>query len=298
VTKENGICRPAARPRRAITVSAAPSVARSGVGTTSVILKAESANGKAPLAAMARSGRRPMRQRGKHDSARAVQPNSRLAGHIGRGIATDPGDVGSIHPQFDSIRARAETAERQEMPLVAVERLGRAVQGVVLAGRFAQAAVEFEDFGDDGVDLVLGTVADIAVGARSDRGDIGEVRKARCRIGEHEAGLGGIDAGPQLIGCAHGAIDPVPVMRRDSDGVPARTQQACGNVELSDPQAVRYAHRYGLHVCAIHGHRKRGALRQDRNRRQHPKAEAGPRVDLPARHVDGRHHARLLARQA
>jgi hypothetical protein len=42
------------------------------------------------------------------------------------------------------------------------ERLGRAVQGIVLAGRFAQAVVEFEDFGDDGIDLVLGAVADIA----------------------------------------------------------------------------------------------------------------------------------------
>jgi hypothetical protein len=40
-------------------------------------------------------------------------------------------------------------------------------------------------------------------------------------------------------------------MRRDSDGVPAVTQQASGNVEFGDPQAVRRADRYGLHVCAI-----------------------------------------------
>jgi cellulose synthase operon protein B len=43
-----------------------------------------------------------------------------------------------------------------------VERLARAVQGIALAGRFRQVVVEFDRSGDDGLDLVLGTVADIA----------------------------------------------------------------------------------------------------------------------------------------
>ncbi len=44
----------------------------------------------------------------------------------------------------------------------AVERIGRAVQGIALAGRFAQSVVEFENSSEDGLDLVVGTVADIA----------------------------------------------------------------------------------------------------------------------------------------
>jgi cellulose synthase operon protein B len=75
----------------------------------------------------------------------------------------DLADIAAIGPRPDgavpiNIRIDSKHLLRSED----VERLGRAVQGVVLAGRFAQAAVEFEDFGDDGVDLVLGTVADIA----------------------------------------------------------------------------------------------------------------------------------------
>jgi hypothetical protein len=75
----------------------------------------------------------------------------------------DLADIAATGPRPDgavpiNIRIDSKRLLRSED----VERLGRAVQGVVLAGRFAQAVVEFEDFGDDGVDLVLGTVADIA----------------------------------------------------------------------------------------------------------------------------------------
>ncbi len=76
---------------------------------------------------------------------------------------SDLADIAAIGPRPDgavpvNIRLDSKHLLRSED----VERLGRAVQGIVLAGRFAQAVVEFEDFGDDGVDLVLGTVADIA----------------------------------------------------------------------------------------------------------------------------------------
>jgi cellulose synthase operon protein B len=43
-----------------------------------------------------------------------------------------------------------------------VERLGRAVQGIALAGRFAQPIVEFDSTGDAGLDLVVGKVGEVA----------------------------------------------------------------------------------------------------------------------------------------
>jgi hypothetical protein len=43
-----------------------------------------------------------------------------------------------------------------------VERLGRAVQGIALAGRFAQPIVEFDSTGEAGLDLVIGKVGEVA----------------------------------------------------------------------------------------------------------------------------------------
>jgi hypothetical protein len=43
-----------------------------------------------------------------------------------------------------------------------VERLGRAVQGIALAGRFAQPIVEFDSTGGTGLDLVVGKVGEVA----------------------------------------------------------------------------------------------------------------------------------------
>jgi hypothetical protein len=43
-----------------------------------------------------------------------------------------------------------------------VERLGRAVQGIALAGRFAQPIVEFDSTGEAGLDLVVGKVGEVA----------------------------------------------------------------------------------------------------------------------------------------
>jgi cellulose synthase operon protein B len=54
-----------------------------------------------------------------------------------------------------------------------VERLGRAVQGIALAGRFAQPIVEFDSTGDAGLDLVVGKVGEVA--GRIDRATMDKI---------------------------------------------------------------------------------------------------------------------------
>lgn len=86
----------------------------------------------------------------------------------------DLADIAAIGPRPDGAVpiGIALDSERLLKPQT-VERLGRAVQGVALAGRFTQPVVEFETSGEDGLDLVLGTVTDVA--ARIDRTGIGEI---------------------------------------------------------------------------------------------------------------------------
>ncbi len=86
----------------------------------------------------------------------------------------DLADIAAIGPRSDGavpIGVRLDN-ERLLKPET-VERIGRAVQGIALAGRFAQPVVEFEMSGDDGLDLVLGTATDVA--GRIGRASIGEI---------------------------------------------------------------------------------------------------------------------------
>jgi cellulose synthase operon protein B len=74
----------------------------------------------------------------------------------------DPADIAAIGPRPDGVVPIGIMLDGQRLlKPEAVERIGRAVQGVALAGRFAQSVVEFENSSEDGLDLVVGTVADI-----------------------------------------------------------------------------------------------------------------------------------------
>jgi cellulose synthase operon protein B len=86
----------------------------------------------------------------------------------------DLADIAAIGPRPDGtvLIGIVLDSERLLKPET-VERLGRAVQGIALAGRFAQPVVEFEASEEDGVDLVLGTVTDVV--ARISRAGIGEI---------------------------------------------------------------------------------------------------------------------------
>jgi cellulose synthase operon protein B len=86
----------------------------------------------------------------------------------------DPVDIAAIGPRSDGAVPIAVLLDGQHLlKPEAVERIGRAVQGIALAGRFAQSVVEFENSSEDGVDLVVGTAADIA--ARIDRAVMGQI---------------------------------------------------------------------------------------------------------------------------
>jgi cellulose synthase operon protein B len=71
-------------------------------------------------------------------------------------------DIAAIGPRPDGAVPIGIVLDRKRLLKPEnVERLGRAVQGIALAGRFPQVVVEFENSGEDGLDLVLGTVEDI-----------------------------------------------------------------------------------------------------------------------------------------
>jgi hypothetical protein len=72
-------------------------------------------------------------------------------------------DIAAVGPRPDgAVPIGIVLDGKRLLSAVTVERLGRAVQGIALAGRFAQVVVDFDRSDDDGLDLVLGTVADIA----------------------------------------------------------------------------------------------------------------------------------------
>ena len=101
-------------------VSAAPSVSRSGVGTTRVIFPCR---GREREGAARRHGEvghaADARHRGERHLARAVEPHPRGRGG-GRGIiAADAPAVRRVDPQLDAVLARPERGQRQEMALVA-----------------------------------------------------------------------------------------------------------------------------------------------------------------------------------
>jgi len=86
----------------------------------------------------------------------------------------DPADIAAIGPRPDGVVPIGILLDSQHLlKPEAVERIGRAVQGIALAGRFAQSVVEFENSSEDGLDLVVGTAADIA--GRIDRTAIGQI---------------------------------------------------------------------------------------------------------------------------
>jgi cellulose synthase operon protein B len=87
---------------------------------------------------------------------------------------SDLADVAAIGPRPDgAVPIGVMLDANRRLTTQDVERLGRAVQGVALAGRFVQPLVEFEDSGDAGLDLVLGTVTDIA--GRVDRATLDKI---------------------------------------------------------------------------------------------------------------------------
>ena len=86
----------------------------------------------------------------------------------------DLADIAAIGPRPDgAVPIGIVLDGKRLLTAEAVERLGRAVQGIALAGRFAQPVVEFESSGEDGLDLVLGTVTDIA--GRIDRATLDKI---------------------------------------------------------------------------------------------------------------------------
>jgi hypothetical protein len=88
--------------------------------------------------------------------------------------SADIADIAAIGPRPDGVVPIGIVLDGQHLlKPEAVERIGRAVQGAALTGRFAQSAVEFENSSEDGLDLVVGTAADIA--GRVDRAAIGQV---------------------------------------------------------------------------------------------------------------------------
>ena len=88
--------------------------------------------------------------------------------------SADPADIAAIGPRPDGVVPIGIVLDSQHLlKPEAVERIGRAVQGIALTGRFAQSAVEFENSSDDGLDLVVGTAADIA--GMVDRAAIGQI---------------------------------------------------------------------------------------------------------------------------
>jgi hypothetical protein len=88
--------------------------------------------------------------------------------------SADLADIGAIGPRPDGVVTIGVMLDRQHLlEPEAVERIGRAVQGIALTGRFAQSVVEFENSSEDGLDLVVGTAADIA--GRIDRAAIGQI---------------------------------------------------------------------------------------------------------------------------
>jgi hypothetical protein len=88
--------------------------------------------------------------------------------------AADIADIAAIGPRPDGVVPIGIVLDGQHLlKTEAVERIGRAVQGIALTGRFAQSAVEFENSSEDGLDLVVGTAADIA--GRIDRAAIGQI---------------------------------------------------------------------------------------------------------------------------
>ncbi len=86
----------------------------------------------------------------------------------------DLSDLAAVSPRSDGVTPIGVVLDgTRRLAPEEVQRLGRAVQGVALAGRFAQPVVEFESSDEAGVDLVVGTIADIA--ARVDRATFEEI---------------------------------------------------------------------------------------------------------------------------
>jgi hypothetical protein len=86
----------------------------------------------------------------------------------------DSADIAAIGPRPDGVVPIGIVLDSQHLlEPKAVERIGRTVQGIALVGRFAQTAVEFENSSEDGLDLVVGTAADIV--GRIDPAAIGQV---------------------------------------------------------------------------------------------------------------------------
>jgi hypothetical protein len=75
----------------------------------------------------------------------------------------DLSDIAAISPRSDGAVPIGIVLDAKR-PLAGddVERLGRAVQGIALAGRFAQPIVEFDSTGEAGLDLVIGKVGEVA----------------------------------------------------------------------------------------------------------------------------------------
>ncbi len=72
-------------------------------------------------------------------------------------------DIAAISPRPDGAVPIGIVLDAKHLLTGAdVERLGRAVQGIALAGRFAQPIVEFDSTGEAGLDLVVGKVGEVA----------------------------------------------------------------------------------------------------------------------------------------
>src|SRR5258707_7456641 len=79
----------------------------------------------------------------------------------------DLADIAAIGPRADGAVPIGIVLDSERLlKPETVERLGRAVQGIALAGRVAQPVVGFETYDEDGVDLVLGTATDGAATVR------------------------------------------------------------------------------------------------------------------------------------
>jgi cellulose synthase operon protein B len=86
----------------------------------------------------------------------------------------DLSDIAAISPRPDGAVPIGLVLDAKR-PLMGddVERLGRAAQGIALAGRFAQPIVEFDSSGDAGLDLIVGKVGEVA--GRIDRATMDKI---------------------------------------------------------------------------------------------------------------------------
>ncbi len=86
----------------------------------------------------------------------------------------DLSDIAAISPRPDgAVPIGIVVDPKHQLTGDDVERLGRAVQGIALAGRFAQPIVEFDSTGDAGLDLAIGKVGEVA--GRIDRATMDKI---------------------------------------------------------------------------------------------------------------------------